>query len=251
MSRSISVRSTQSSSLVTRAAQALALVLALGLAACGDSGKGEVKGLKDQVQTAFGNKDFRKGLELSEKGFALARKVMGDTANDTLYFAQAISENYDRLHNARAEIGALKQEISLRAAAHQTEKRLQPRRTKLIQLAEENGDSMTAADQAVAIARGIQMVQGKDPQPVYQTQTTYPPDQFRKKAEGDVQVGFGLDAGGKVVGARVIKATPSQVFDDEALESFRKWRFTPMLDSSGQPVSASGFTFTIAFRLGK
>ena len=236
---------------VTHTARTLTLILALSLAACGDSSKGEVRGLKDQVQTAFGSKDFRKGLELSEKGFTLARKVLGDTANDTLYFAQAISENYDRLHNTRAEIGALKQEIGLRAAAHQTEKRLQPRRTKLIQLAEETGDSMTAADQATAIARGIQMAQGKDPQPVYQTQTTYPADQFRKKVEGDVQVGFGLDAAGKVVGARVIKSTPSQVFDDEALESFRKWRFTPMLDAGGQPVSASGFTFTIAFRLGR
>jgi TonB family protein len=255
MCRSILIRSTAdsppSAALVTRAAPVLALILSLGLSACGDDGKGEVKGLKDQVQTAFGNKDFRKGLELSEKGFALARKAMGDTANDTLYFAQAISENYDKLHNTRAEITALKQELGLRAAAHQTEKRLQPRRTKLIQLAEESGDSMTAADQAVAIARGIQMASGKDPQPVYQTQTTYPVDQFRQKVEGDVQVGFGLDAGGKVTGARIVKSTPAQVFDDEALESFRKWRFTPMLDSSGQPVSAAGFMFTIAFRLGK
>ena len=228
----------------------MVLMLSLGLAACSDDGKGEVNSIKDQVQTAYGHKDFSKGLELAQRGFALSRKVMGDGANDTLYFAQAISENYDKLHNTRAEIAALKQEIALRAAAHQPEKRLQTRRTKLLQLAEESGDSMTAADQAIAIARGIKMTEGKDPQPVYQTQTTYPVEQFRQKVEGDVQMGFGLDANGKVVGARVIKATPSRVFDDEALESFRKWRFTPMLDSSGQPTAASGFTFTIAFRLG-
>lgn len=227
------------------------LVVALALAACGNRDQTEVKSLKDQVQTAFGKKDFRKGLELSEKGFALARKTMGDTASDTLYFAQAISENNDRLHNTRAEISALKQEIALRAAARQPEKRLQPRRTKLIQLAEENGDPLTAADQAVAVARGIQMAQGKDPQPVYQAQTEYPPDLYRQRVEGDVQVAYSLDAGGRVVAARVIKSTPPQVFDDAALESFRKWRFTPMLNSKGEPVSASGFTFTIAFRLGR
>ena len=78
---------------------------------------------------------------MSKKGFELARKAMGDTANDfTLYFAQAISENTDKLHNVRAEIPALKQELALRTAAHQSEKKLQVRRTKLIQLAEDNDD---------------------------------------------------------------------------------------------------------------
>ena len=65
------------------------------------------------------------------------------------------------------------------------------------------------------------------------------------------RVAYGLDAGGKVTEARVVKSTPAQVFDDAALEeSFRQWRFTPMLDGTGQPVSASGLTFTIAFRMG-
>ncbi|MBX7198413.1 MAG: energy transducer TonB [Rhodospirillaceae bacterium] len=237
------------SSLFTRIA--VAVILCVGLAGCGDQGKGEVKSLKDQVQTAYGKKDFRKGLELSEKGFALARAAMGDKANDTLYFAQAISENNLGLHNARAAIAALKQEIALRAAANQNEKKLQPRRTLLIKLAEENNDRITAADQAVAVARGIQMAPGKDPQPVYRSETVYPPEQYRQKVEGDVQVSYGLDASGKVVGARVLKATPPNVFDDAALDSFREWRFTPMLDSKGEPVAASGFTFTIAFRLSR
>ncbi len=238
-------------SLLARALPAAALILCLGLAACGDQGKGEVKGLKDQVQTAYGKKDYRKGLELSEKGFALSRELMGDKAADTLYFAQAISENTLMLRNVRAAIPALKQEIALRAAANQNEKKLQPRRTLLIKLAEENNDRLTAADQAVAVARGIQMAPGKDPQPVYRADTIYPPEQYRQKVEGDVQVGYGLDAAGKVVGARVLKATPPNVFDDAALDSFRSWRFTPMLDPKGEPVAAQGFTFTIAFRLGR
>ena len=241
-------------SLVTRSLfgrAVFAMVLALGLAACGDDGKGEVRNLKDQVQTAYGKKDFRKGLEISEKGLVLSRQVLGDKAPDTLYFVQAVSENQLGLRNFRAAIPALKRELSMRAAAAQAEKKLQPRRTLLIKLAEENGDTMTAADQAVAVARGIEMSDGKDPQPVYQAMTEYPPDQYRQKVEGDVQVSFGLDAGGKVTAARIAKSTPPQVFDDAALESFRKWRFTPMLDSKGEPISASGFTFTIAFRLGK
>ena len=252
-----SIMSAASPSLVrpsrlARAFSATAVILCLGLTACDNGGdKAEVKSLKDQVQTAYGKKDFRKGLQLSEKGFALARGVAGDKGADTLYFAQAISENNLMLHNYRSAIVALKQEIALRAAESQNEKKLQPRRTLLIKLAEENNDKLTAADQALAVARGISMAQGKDPQPVYRADTVYPPDQYRQKVEGDVEVSYGLDAAGKVVGARVAKATPPSVFDDAALESFRKWRFTPMLDTKGEPVAASGFTFTIAFRLGR
>ena len=88
-------------------------------------------------------------------------------------------------------------------------------------------------------------------QPVYKADTDYPPDQYRQKVEGDVDIAFDLDPTGAVIGARVVKSTPPMVFDQAALESFRKWRFTPMLDSTGQPVSGSGFKFTIAFRMGR
>jgi TonB family protein len=226
-------------------------IATLALAACGDKDERAIKDLKAQVQVAYGDKQFQKGLELSQKGLTLARQKLGDHAPDTLYFAQAVDENDIGLHNFRAAIPAMKQEIALRAAAGQPEKKLQPRRTFLIKLAEENGDSFTAADQAAAIARSIKMAPGKDPQPVYRADTVYPPDQYRNHVEGDVQIGYSLDAGGAVSDARVIKSTPARVFDQAALDSFHKWRFTPMLDSSGQPVSASGFNFTLAFRMGR
>ena len=54
-----------------------------------------------------------------------------------------------------------------------------------------------------------------------------------------------------VVDAHVNRSVPPQVFDQAALESFRKWRFTPMLDDNGQPSPVSGRTFTLAFRLGR
>jgi len=231
---------------------AYAALLAGGLlAACGDNEQTQVKSLKEQVQVAYGNKEFAKALSLAEKGLPMARKVEGDRGADTLYFAQALSENYLMMRNARSAMGALKQEIQMRLAAGQTEKKVQPRRTLLIQLAEENGDKLTAADQAVAVARGIEMGQGKDPQPVYRAPTAYPPDQFRARTEGDVQISYSIDNTGAVTEAHVIKSTPPQVFDQAAIESFRKWRFTPMLDKSGSPMSASSLTFTLAFRLGK
>ncbi len=229
----------------------LCLIAGLTLGSCGDNSKNEVKGIKEEVQRAYGNKDFAKVLDLSQKGLAAARKTMGDKGSDTLYFAQAVSEANLNLHNVRGAMTALKQEISMRDAAHQKESKLQPRRTVLIKLAEENGERSTAGDQAVMISRDIGMAPGKDPQPVYKTDTDYPPDQYRQKVEGDVDIGFGLDPTGEVTEAHVVKSTPAMVFDQAALASFRKWRFTPMLDSTGQPISSSGFKFTLAFRMGR
>jgi TonB family protein len=232
-------------------AGALGLCLALGLAACGDNGKGEVKAVKEEAQRAFGQKDLPKFMAAAKKGLDLSLKVNGPKAADTLYFVQAVTEANIGMRNARGAITALKQELEMRAAAGQDEKKLQKRRTLLIQLAEENNDPMTAAAQAVLVARGIDMGPGKDPQRVYQIMCQYPPDQYRNNVEGDVDVAYSLDSGGTVTSASVARATPSQVFDQAALDCFKRWRFTPMLDSNGTPRSASGFTFTVAFRLGK
>jgi TonB family protein len=231
-------------------ARVLAAVVAFGLAAC-DDGKREVRELKTQVQQAYGAKNFKKGIELSQQGLKLSREALGDDAPDTLYFVQAISENTLATGNVRGAISAMKQELAMRSGAGHDEKRLQARRTLLIQLAEENGDKLTAADQAVAVSRGIAMARGKDPQPVYRAPTAYPPELFQQKIEGDVDIAYSLDQNGAITDARVVSATPARVFDQVAIDSFKKWRFTPMLDSKGQPISGSGFRFTLAFRLGR
>lgn len=226
-------------------------VLTFGIAACNDGGERQIRELKSQVQRAYGTKDFKKGLELSTQGLKIASESLGADAPDTLYFVQAVSENTLAAGNVRGAIAAMKRELAMRAAAGQDEKRLQARRTLLIKIAEESNDKLTAADQAVEVARGIDMGRGKDPQPVYRTQTSYPPAMYQQKIEGDVDIAYSLDPNGIVTDARVASSTPARVFDQAALESFKQWRFTPMLDAKGQPVSASGFKFTLAFRLGR
>jgi TonB family protein len=219
------------------------------LAACGDADTREVKGLKEQVQRAYGEKEFAKVLGLAQKGLTLSVKTSGTKAPDTLYFAQAISEANLLMRNGRGAILALRQELDLRAAAGQSEQKLQPRRALLIKLAEEAGDKTTAIDQALKISKAIEMGPGKEPQPVYQMAAYYPVQPYQQKIEGAVEIQFGLDGTGGIVGARVARSQPPGVFDNAALEAFRKWRYTPMLDSAGQPVSASGFTYRMDFRL--
>jgi TonB family protein len=228
-----------------------AFLLAPALVACGgNEDDRKVKGLKMQVQDRYGAKDYRKGLELAQKGLALSRKSAGDKDPDTLYFAQAITENQLALHNFSAGARALKQEISLRADAGQAEKKLQSRRTLLIQLSEQNGDKSTSIEQTVIIAQAIDMGLGKDPQPTYRPMPDYPPEQFRNQVEGDVDIAFNLDADGTPTAVRVKSSTPPAVFDSAALEAFRKWRFTPYI-ANGEPVSSTGHHFTLAFRLSK
>lgn len=225
--------------------------LAFLLSACSDDPRTEYREIRGQIQRAYGANDFKKGAELAEQGLSLARNTLGDSSEHALYFVQAVSANRIALGDTHNSIAALKREISMRAAAGQAENRLQSRRTLLIQLAEENGDLLAAADQAIAVSRGINMSIEKDPQPVYRSGTTYPPALYQQRIEGDVEILYSLDEGGAVTDALVVRSTPTTVFDQAALESFRKWRFTPMLNANSQPVPLSGRTFTVAFRLGR
>src|SRR5262249_36041831 len=152
--------------------------------------------------------------------------------------------------NVPGAMRALKQELEMRAAAGQSESKLQRRRTLLIQMAEENRDPATAIDQTVIIAKSIEMEPGKDPQPTYRTQTNYPPNLYRDGVEGDVYLAFGLTAEGTPINVRVIKATPPDVFNNAAMDSLKEWRFTPVI-RAGAPVASTGHHFTLAFRLGK
>jgi TonB family protein len=220
------------------------------VAACGKDSTREIKSLKAQVQDRYGAKDFAKGYELSNKGLTLARAQLGDKHPDTLYFAQGVSSNAVAMHNPRLAMSALKQELDLRSKAGQSEKKLQSRRTLLIQIAEENGDKSTAIDQTVIIAKNIGMGPGKDPQPTYRPENPYPADLARQHIEADVDIAYGLDANGTPVAPRVVRAVPTDAFNIAALENFRRWRFTPYIEN-GEPTSSSGHRFTLAFRLTK
>jgi TonB family protein len=236
-------RATRRSVLAAGASAAL-----VTLFAC-DNPEREIAGYKARVQVAYGEKKFKDVVAAAERGYALALKAKGPKSGDTLYFAQSLSEGYTELGDKRAALAALDREIELRLAAGQGERKLQARRTLAIKFAEETGETSAAVRHALAIARDIGMEKGKDPQPVYRTETRYPPEQFRRGVEGDVTIEYALDATGAVTEAKVVGATPPNVFDAAALDSFRGWRFTPLLEA-GQPVSSRGHRFTLMFRLG-
>lgn len=56
----------------------------------------------------------------------------------------------------------------------------------------------------------------------------YPPEALRAGTSGEVVVELTIGADGSVTNARVVRATPARVFDREALNAVRRWKFEPI-----------------------
>ncbi|MFT4257241.1 MAG: energy transducer TonB, partial [Pseudoxanthomonas sp.] len=56
----------------------------------------------------------------------------------------------------------------------------------------------------------------------------YPPEALRAGTAGEVLMEFTVNTDGSVSGARVVRATPVRVFDREAINAVRRWKFAPI-----------------------
>lgn len=56
----------------------------------------------------------------------------------------------------------------------------------------------------------------------------YPPEALRAGTSGEVVVEITVGTDGSVTGARIVRASPPRVFDREALNAVRRWRFQPI-----------------------
>lgn len=61
----------------------------------------------------------------------------------------------------------------------------------------------------------------------------YPTDALRAGQSGEVQIEFTVGIDGSVTDARVVRSNPTRVFDREAVNAVRRWRFQPV----GAPVT--------------
>jgi protein TonB len=62
-------------------------------------------------------------------------------------------------------------------------------------------------------------------------QPDYPPDAYRSRAQGWVEVEFTVTADGAVTNATVVNAEPSRIFNTSALNAVRRWSFKPKLEN--------------------
>lgn len=56
----------------------------------------------------------------------------------------------------------------------------------------------------------------------------YPPEALRAGTAGEVLVEFTVGTDGSVTSARVVRATPARVFDREAVNAAKRWKFQPV-----------------------
>nr|WP_298125326.1 energy transducer TonB [uncultured Pseudoxanthomonas sp.] len=106
---------------------------------------------------------------------------------------------------ARAE--AARQEAERQAAAQR-------------EAAERQAAATRAAVPAAAPAQSLRAVSTPAPR--------YPPEALRSGTSGEVLVELTVGIDGSVTNARVVRATPARVFDREALNAVRRWRFEPL-----------------------
>ncbi len=78
----------------------------------------------------------------------------------------------------------------------------------------------------------------------------YPSRALKNSIEGWVQVRFFIDTDGKPVDVTVTESQPKGTFDDAAVKSVKKWRFSPARNqTTGLPVRSPSIATKVQFRL--
>ncbi|GAA5002086.1 energy transducer TonB [Lysobacter lycopersici] len=90
-----------------------------------------------------------------------------------------------------------------------------------------------AADRAAAQRTAQQQsapaqASSNDLRPISTPSPRYPPEAYRDGTAGEVQVEFTVGTDGSVTSARVVRADPPRVFDREALNAVKRWKFQPV-----------------------
>ncbi|MFZ5661719.1 MAG: energy transducer TonB, partial [Pseudomonadota bacterium] len=86
--------------------------------------------------------------------------------------------------------------------------------------AEQRAQQPAAAQTATASAADLRPISTPAPR--------YPPEALRAGTSGEVLVEFTVAPDGTVANARVVRANPPRIFDREAVNAVRRWRFQPV-----------------------
>lgn len=147
---------------------------------------------------------------------------------------------------ARAEAQARAQADQQRLAQQQAAEAEAARRLAAEQEAARQAAERQAAEQREAAAREAAARQAAATQqqaprpapqqappqralrPISMPAPRYPPDALRAGTAGDVLVEFTVGTSGEVTDVRVLRANPPRVFDREATNAVRRWKFEPI-----------------------
>ncbi|MBN8791823.1 MAG: energy transducer TonB [Stenotrophomonas nitritireducens] len=146
-------------------------------------------------------------------------KVKKDAENR----AKQLVEQQRLAQQEAAEATAAQQLATRQEAARQESERLEAERqaaTKREADARAAAQQVAAAPKPAAAAPTLRAVSTPAPR--------YPADALRSGTSGEVLVELTIGTDGSVTDARVLRANPPRVFDREALNAVKRWRFEPI-----------------------
>ncbi|QSX79180.1 energy transducer TonB [Agrilutibacter solisilvae] len=85
-----------------------------------------------------------------------------------------------------------------------------------------------AAEERTAAPAATASASPSDLRPVSMPAPKYPAEALRSRTSGSVLVEYTVGTDGTVTAARVVRSQPARIFDREAVNAVRKWRFQPV-----------------------
>lgn len=132
---------------------------------------------------------------------------------------------------AARQLAQQQQQQQQTAERQAAEQRAAEQRAAEQRAAEQRAAEQRAAEQRAAAARTAAAPAAggaEELRPVSTPAPRYPPEALRAGTSGEVQVEFTVGTDGSVTAARVVRSNPARVFDREAVNAVRKWRFQPV-----------------------
>ena len=151
-------------------------------------------------------------------------KKDAETRAKQLVEQQRLAQQQSTEAEAARQIAA-QQEAARRDTDRQDAERQAAARREAEQRQQQAAAQQAAATRQAAAAPSLRPVSTPAPR--------YPAEALRSSTSGEVLVEITVGTDGSVTSARVLRATPSRVFDREALNAVKRWRFEPV----GAPVT--------------
>lgn len=121
------------------------------------------------------------------------------------------------------------QQTAQQAAAEQARREQEQRQAAEREAAERRAAEQRAAEQRAAQQRAATAApSSSDLRAISTPAPRYPPEALRAGTSGEVVVEFTVNVDGSVGDARVVRGNPPRVFDREAVNAVKRWRFQPV-----------------------
>jgi len=128
----------------------------------------------------------------------------------------------------RAAQELAQQQATQQAAAEQARREQEQRQAAEREAAERRAAEQRAAEQRAAQQRAAAAPSANSLRAISTPAPRYPAEALRSGTSGEVVVEFTVNVDGSVGDARVVSGNPPRMFDREALNAVKRWRFQPV-----------------------